>query len=82
MREPPRRLDAVLDLGNPDIYNVKIFLDGDCVRECVSYDAEAGWIEQFAKDYRGKLLVCGDEFKIIRKRGKVRVTWICPEKVV
>jgi len=81
MRQPPRQLNANLDRDNPDTANVYIFLDGDQVKECTSYDVDAGWIEQLAHDDKGKPLICGDEFKILRKHGVVRVAWIRPEKV-
>jgi len=81
MRQPPRQLNATRDQDNPDTQNVYIFLDGDHIRECTAYDADAGWIEQVALDEKGKPLICGDEFKFNRKHGRVKVAWIHPEKV-
>ena len=82
MRNPPRRLDANLDRNNPDCFNIAVYLDGDKVKDCTAYDVDEGWISQVALDEKGKPLVCGDEFKIIYKKGRVLAAWIHPERVL
>lgn len=73
----PRKLsiDDVFATGeHSDIWDkIDCLLDGYLMRQCVSYDMDAGEVTVYAVDEAGRLIIEGDGMKRVTATGKVEV---------
>jgi hypothetical protein len=83
MREPPRKLD-IADVGtNPDVTNVRLYLNGVQQTRVLRYDMDEGWLVRHRmKD--DKPVLRGDEWLTERIRfeeGELVVKWFDESRV-
>lgn len=79
VNEAPRQLSANGEFGFPVApcgKRVRVYVDGDLMRNCIAYDCDAGWIEVIVHDNHGKLVKHGDGWLSRRIKGDVRVALV------
>ena len=75
---PPRTWSIYVEKGWRQIQTIPRFdvcLDGDPLRDCVSYDCWRGTAEVYERDDKGDLVVYDDEIMTKWLTGKVTVRW-------
>lgn len=72
---PPRRLGVADIAANAAFHRVEVLLDGEPQPDFVSYDAERGWVERYARDGAGRCVIIGEGFATERVAGAVEVRW-------
>lgn len=75
---PPRRWSIYTDKGwgqAKALPRFEVYLNGEPVRDCVSYDCGGGTVEVYERDDKGALVVRDDELMTKWLIGKVTVRW-------
>jgi len=67
---------------SPDVGLMAPMLDGKPIQDCVTLDECEGWVEVFARDTAGQLVIerHGDEARLVFKRlyGRAKMAWRDP----
>lgn len=72
----PRQLSANGEYGFPigvAVGRVRVFVNGDMLRNVIAYDMDESWVEVVPHDDKGKLIRVGDAWQIVRHHGTIRV---------
>ena len=65
-----------IDSDSPEARRVKMVLvNGLLVSGVVAFDVDEGWVEHYARDDDGELMVEGDSLVVRRVGGTVKVVW-------
>lgn len=75
MTAAPRQLSANGEHGfpiHPCCGRVRVFVDGDMLRNVIAYDADAGWCEVIAHDEHGQLMRIDGRWRVQRYLGAIR----------
>lgn len=78
MTDAPRQLAVSGQYGFPrppgdwEHRMIRVFVDGDCKRGVVAYDADAGWVDVLRYDPVGGIMRLRGGFLVRRVHGKVR----------
>jgi hypothetical protein len=73
---PPRQLSVNGEHGfprHPFVGRVRVFVNGDMLRNVIAYDIDAGWVEAIIHDDRGQPVRTGDGWQVARHYGAVKV---------
>jgi hypothetical protein len=75
MTAAPRQLSANGEHGfpiHPCCGRVRVFCDGDMLRNVIAYDADAGWVEVIAHDDCGQLMRREGFWVVTRYKGAIQ----------
>lgn len=71
MEEAPRRLAA--DNAQPELRaRVRVYIDGDMLRDIMAYDVDQGWVLIVQHDDNGHRRQCSGEWLCERVYGRVK----------
>lgn len=75
--ETPRRLSPIDGDAEPDLRGrLRVFVDGDLLRDVIGYDCDEGWIMAIMHDDNGKRMARGDCWLAYRVFGDVVARWV------
>ena len=72
MSEAPRQMSADMDCGIARD-RLRVFVDGDMVRDVLAYDCDAGWLACLVHDDEGNRMMDGESWLYKRIYGAITV---------
>jgi hypothetical protein len=71
MTDAPRKLAIEEDVGTGIRQSIRIYIDGDIMRDVIAYDCDAGWIMHIVHNDAGERVGDGENWIIRRLYGHV-----------